>query len=63
MDKSATSKFDDLLDRMQTSAARKGMEAAFHATPEALGRAAAKAAQLRSNSLRSAGSGSHSVRG
>jgi antitoxin Phd len=40
-------KFHDLLDRMQTPAARKGMEEAFNASPEALGRAAAKAARRR----------------
>lgn len=44
---SLSSKFDGLLDRMQTPAARKGMEAAFHASPEALGRAAVKAARRR----------------
>jgi antitoxin Phd len=35
--------FDALLVRMQTPVARKGMEAAFNATPAELGRAAAKA--------------------
>jgi antitoxin Phd len=40
-------KFEGLLERMQTPAARKGMEAAFNATPEALGRAAAEAARRR----------------
>lgn len=40
-------KFDGLLERMQTPAARKGMEAAFNATPAALGRAAARAARRR----------------
>lgn len=34
--------FDGLLARMQTSAARKGMDAAFNASPQALGRAAVK---------------------
>ncbi len=34
--------YDILLDRMQTPAARKGMEAAFNASPAELGRAAAK---------------------
>ncbi len=42
-----STKFDGLLERMQSPAARKGMEAAFNATPEALGRAAAKAAKRR----------------
>ncbi len=36
--------YDVLLSRMQTLKARKGMEAAFNATPEQLGKAAAKAA-------------------
>ena len=44
---SLSARFDDLLDRMQTPAARKGMEVAFHASPEELGRAAAKAARRR----------------
>jgi antitoxin Phd len=39
--------FDTLLDRMQTSRARAGMKAAFDASPEQLGRAAAKAARPR----------------
>lgn len=39
--------FEGLLERMQKPAARKGMEAAFHAAPEALGRAAVKAARRR----------------
>lgn len=43
----AKNTFGELLDRMQTPAARKGMEAAFHASPEELGRAAAKAARRR----------------
>jgi antitoxin Phd len=38
-------RFDSLLDRMQTTKARKGMEAAFNASPAKLGRAAVKAAQ------------------
>jgi antitoxin Phd len=42
-----SSKFESLLDRMQTPAARKGMEAAFHATPAELGQAAVKAARRR----------------
>jgi hypothetical protein len=40
-----SSKFDELLDRMQTPTARMGMEAAFHATPAELGEAAVKAAR------------------
>jgi len=35
--------FDDLLDRMQTPKAKKGVATAFDATPAALGRAAVKA--------------------
>lgn len=42
-----STKFEGLLQRMQSPAARKGMEAAFNATPEALGRAATKAAKRR----------------
>jgi len=38
-----SAKLEGLLERMQTPAARKGMEAAFNASPAALGRAAAKA--------------------
>ena len=37
--------FDGLVRRMQTPAARKGMDAAFNASPKALGRAAVKAAR------------------
>jgi len=37
--------FDGLLARMQTPAARKGMDTAFNASPQALGRAAVKAAR------------------
>jgi prevent-host-death family protein len=37
--------FDDLLDRMQTAKAKKGMESAFHASPAKLGRAAIRAAR------------------
>ena len=40
--------FDGLLAGMQTGAARKGMQAAFEASPESLGRAAVKAARKRS---------------
>ena len=39
--------FEDLLERMQTPDARKGMDVAFNADPAALGRAAAKAARRR----------------
>lgn len=41
------SQFDSLLERMQTPAAKKGMEEAFHASPAALGQAAIKAARRR----------------
>jgi antitoxin Phd len=40
-------KFESLLERLQTPAARKGMEMAFNATPAALGQAAAKAVRRR----------------
>lgn len=40
-------KFEGLLERMQTPAAKKGMETAFNATPAALGRAAVMAARRR----------------
>jgi antitoxin Phd len=39
--------FDDLLERLQTPAARQAAESAFHASPAELGRAAAKAAKRR----------------
>ena len=39
--------FDALLTRMQTPRARKGMKAAFNASPAELGRAAVKAAGKR----------------
>ena len=39
--------FDRLLARMQTPAARAGMNAAFHATPKELGKAAVAAAHKR----------------
>lgn len=39
--------FDGLLARMQAPAARAGMNAAFHATPKELGKAAAAAARKR----------------
>ena len=38
-----SAEYDTLLARMQTPAARKGMAAAFNATPAELGRAAARA--------------------
>jgi hypothetical protein len=40
-------KLEGLLERMQTPAARKGMEAAFNATPAALGQTAAEAISRR----------------
>jgi hypothetical protein len=40
-------KFEDLLERVQSQAARKGMEAAFNASPMTLGRAAASAVRQR----------------
>jgi prevent-host-death family protein len=42
-----TAEYDVLLPRLQTPAARKGMAAAFGATPAELGRAAVKAARKR----------------
>jgi prevent-host-death family protein len=42
-----TAEYDVLLPRLQKPAARKGMAAAFDATPAALGRAAVKAARKR----------------
>lgn len=42
-----STKFESLLESMQTSAARKGMEAAFNAAPAVLGQAAVKAARRR----------------
>lgn len=39
--------FDGLLARMQTAAARAGMNAAFHATPKQLGKAAVAATRKR----------------
>ena len=39
--------YDELLARMQTPKSRKGMAAAFKATPAELGRAAVKAARKR----------------
>jgi antitoxin Phd len=43
-----SAEYDVLLARMQTAKAKKGMEAAFNATPSALGRAAVRAARKRS---------------
>jgi prevent-host-death family protein len=40
-------RFDGLLERMQTPAARRGMKAAFEASPEELGRAAVEEARKR----------------
>ena len=40
-----SSKFENLLERMQAPAAKNGLEAAFHAEPAELGQAAAKAAR------------------
>ncbi len=45
--------FDGLLKRMQTQKARKGLAAAFEATPAALGRAAVKAATGRADGAKS----------
>ncbi len=42
-----TSKLEELLERMQTPAARRGMEAAFNASPKELGKAAVEAAKGR----------------
>lgn len=42
-----STRFDSLLERMQSPTAKQGMEAAFNASPAALGRAAAKAAKRR----------------
>jgi antitoxin Phd len=43
-----STQFDALLESMQTPEARTGVDAAFNATPEALGQAAVKAARRRS---------------
>ena len=40
-----SAQFDGLLARMQTPKAKKGIAAAFNASPQALGRAAVKAAR------------------
>jgi antitoxin Phd len=45
--KTLTEEFDALLAQMQTSDARKGMKAAFNASPEQLGQAAVAAARKR----------------
>jgi len=42
-----TADFDEILARMQTSTARRGMTDAFNATPAQLGRAAVAAAKKR----------------
>ena len=42
-----TAEFDDLLARLQTPGARKGMADAFSATPDRLGKAAVAAAKKR----------------
>jgi len=42
-----STKFESLLERLQTPAARQGMEAAFNASPAELGRAANQAARRR----------------
>jgi antitoxin Phd len=42
-----SNQFDDLLVQMQTPKSRKGMKAAFNASPAQLGRAAVKAARKR----------------
>ena len=42
-----SAEFDGLLARMQTPAARAGMNAAFHATPKELGKTAVTAARKR----------------
>ena len=44
--------FDGLLKRMQTRKAKKGLAAAFDATPAVLGRAAVKAAAVRPKPIR-----------
>ncbi len=42
-----STKFESLLDRMQSPQARKGMEAAFNVDPKALGEAAVQAARRK----------------
>lgn len=44
--------FDELLSRMQAPQARKGVEAAFNASPEELGRVAVTAAQRHRSPVR-----------
>jgi prevent-host-death family protein len=44
--------FDDLLARMQTPKAKKGIRAAFEASPAELGRAAVKAVRKRRKAIR-----------
>ena len=44
---SLSQEFDGILAKMQTPAARAGMNAAFHATPKELGKAAAAAVRRR----------------
>ncbi len=46
-----SSKFESLLKRMQTPAAKQGMETAFNAASEELGRAAVNAAQRPDHGL------------
>lgn len=43
-----SAEFESLIESMQTPEVRKGVDAAFNATPEELGRAAVKAARRRS---------------
>jgi hypothetical protein len=42
-----STKFEGLLERLQTTVVRKGMETAFNANPAALGRAAVKVVRQR----------------
>ena len=42
-----STKFDGLLERLQTPAAKQGMDRAFNASPAELGQAAAQAARRR----------------
>jgi len=44
-----SARFDDLLEGMQTPTSRRGMEAAFDASPDELGRAAVEEAQRDRN--------------
>ena len=52
-----STEYDVMLARMQTPKAKKGMEAAFNATPAELGRAAVKAARLAEGGRRKAKGG------